>query len=96
MKADPLMRWLVDARNQIVKRGDLETRSTARALIRSYGAIALTESRRLTKDLPDRELLEARAHCYGILSVIVAEAHERASFRFIVCDVRTRSSACGD
>jgi hypothetical protein len=43
MKADPVMRWLVDARNQIVKRGDLETRSTARALIRSYGAIALTE-----------------------------------------------------
>jgi len=41
----------------------------------------------LTNDLPDRELLEALAHCYGILSVIAAEAHERASFRFTVCDV---------
>jgi hypothetical protein len=124
MKADPLMKWLVDARNQVVKRGDLETRSTARALIRSYGAIAVTEftappfvpadviaadlaefgipplrevvrnasilvveRRWLAKDLPDHELLEALAHCYGILSIIVAEAHERAGFRFTVCDV---------
>lgn len=124
MKADPVMRWLVDARNQIVKRGDLETRSTAHVLIRSYGAIAVTEftappfvpadviaadlaefgmpplpeavrnasilvveRRWLTKDLPDRELLDALAHCYGILSVIAAEAHERAGFRFAVCDV---------
>jgi hypothetical protein len=26
---DPLMRWLIDARNRVVKRGDLETKSTA-------------------------------------------------------------------
>src|SRR5437867_12907835 len=28
LRADPIMRWLVDARNRIEKEGDLETRST--------------------------------------------------------------------
>ena len=31
--ADPLMRWIVDARNKIEKQGDLESRSFVRAEI---------------------------------------------------------------
>src|SRR6516165_1337814 len=37
MHADPLMRWMVEARNKIVKRGDLESHSFVRAeIIASY------------------------------------------------------------
>ncbi|MEH6678045.1 hypothetical protein [Phenylobacterium sp.] len=37
LKADPLMRWMVDARNKIEKQGDLEAHSTIRAqIIASY------------------------------------------------------------
>lgn len=33
MRADPVLRWLVDARNRIEKQGDLELRSTARVSV---------------------------------------------------------------
>lgn len=37
LKGDPLMRWMVDARNKIEKQGDLEAHSTVRAqIIASY------------------------------------------------------------
>jgi hypothetical protein len=37
MRADPIMRWLVEARNRIEKRGDLESQSKVRAqIIASY------------------------------------------------------------
>ncbi|MGH7959875.1 MAG: hypothetical protein ACREH8_23065 [Opitutaceae bacterium] len=35
MKANPVLRWLVDARNRIEKQGDLETQSTVRTTIYS-------------------------------------------------------------
>src|SRR5664279_3760262 len=36
MKADPVLKWLVDARNTVVKRGDLETASTAKLSVRNW------------------------------------------------------------
>lgn len=37
LRADPLMRWLVDSRNLVVKQGDLETASRARvSIVASY------------------------------------------------------------
>jgi hypothetical protein len=33
MKSDPLMRWLVEARNRIEKQGDLKTYSSARVSV---------------------------------------------------------------
>lgn len=36
MKQDPIMRWLVDARNTIVKEGDLETRSHSMVSVIDY------------------------------------------------------------
>jgi hypothetical protein len=46
MKADDAMRWLVDARNDVVKHGDLATRSTARVGILAswYGSRLLGET----------------------------------------------------
>jgi hypothetical protein len=126
MRNDPIMRWLVEARNKVIKQGELEARSTARATIRSYddhailelevspiaetqmiaadiatnrlsllppqlksSAFLTVERRWVVEDLPDHEVLEALSHCYGVLSQIVAEAHERANARFVVCDAST-------
>lgn len=33
LKSDPILRWVVDARNRIVKQGDLETKSLARVAV---------------------------------------------------------------
>lgn len=35
MKADPIMRWVVNARNQVVKEGELQTKSLARAYVKA-------------------------------------------------------------
>ena len=44
MRKDPVLRWLIEARNQVVKQGDLETFSEARvALVRSYQELPLEE-----------------------------------------------------
>ncbi len=53
------------------------------------GAFLTVERRWVVEDLPDHELLEALSHCYGVLSQVVAEAHERANARFVVCDANT-------
>lgn len=46
MRADPVLRWLVDARNMIVKQKDLETRSWLRVrLVTGYDDEAIEEER---------------------------------------------------
>jgi hypothetical protein len=123
MRADPIMKWLINSRNQVVKSGDLELLSTAtmRAILQYQDiASAVTESlpdstttrvktlplyarpsdyhtflagvpsailaqssifierRWVDKALPDRELLDALAHCYGSLSGLLDRAHAQA------------------
>lgn len=124
MRADPLMRWLVNSRNRVVKSGDLELLSTATMrLILQYKDVssavsdslpdATTESRTKTlplysrpseyykfltgipsgvlkqssifierrwvdRALPESELLDALAHCYGVLSELLDSAHAQA------------------
>lgn len=115
LKTDPVLRWLVEARNRVVKQGDLETRSLARlSIVDSYLAApelvldvdpfasladigrlvakaelsqhtrengsARLERRWESSDLADHELLDALAHCYGVLSSLVADAHVQAGF----------------
>lgn len=114
MRTDPVMKWLQDARTQVVHKGDLDTHSTARVSLRAswYGAHPIVEfdappfvppeyiahelaegmnlsdelvkegvlevERRWVEDgLPEYELLDAFAHCYGVLSRLLADAHER-------------------
>lgn len=115
MRADSVLRWLIEARNHIEKRGDLEPHSTAVATLVS-GALESVplrlevppiaspedianlvraglgedlpermkkdmtlrvERRWVLTDLPELEVMEALAYCYGRLALIVAEAHER-------------------
>lgn len=124
MRANPLMRWLVNSRNRVVKSGDLELLSTATMrLILQYQDVAsavsdslpdatkesrtktlplyarpseyhkflaeipasilkqssiFIERRWVDKALPDSELLDALAHCYGVLSNLLDSAHEQA------------------
>ena len=146
------MRWLVEARNRVIKQGELEAHSTARATVRSYEDYAFAElpvppmiptpgrrgvgrlhglavppmdvrvplivrwpveeiakhiaarglprlppsilqrsflsveRRWVASDLPDQELLEALSHCYGVLSHVVREAHEKCGARYVICD----------
>jgi len=129
MASDPRMQWVKNARNHIVKQGDLSTHSRARVrvvgeLLRSetidikvdpgapveeiartlnlpgLGARALEEGilvveRRWTvDDLPDDELLDALAHCYGILSQLLVDAHEQCSASMGTCD-ETANDPCG-
>lgn len=118
LRADPVMKWLHDARNQVVKQSDLATTSVARAVVHNnithavltaelppivptrFAALALldklpepfsshrddlvmsVERRWSVGELPDRELLDALAHTYGVLSRIVTEAHERAGANY--------------
>ncbi len=112
MRDDPMLRWLVEARNEIEKEGDLDTHGEASVTL-AVGALEerlttiqvppllspsdvaaavnvdgldeetrrdaiLVVERRWTADaLPDAELLDVLGHCYGVLAVIVSEAHER-------------------
>jgi hypothetical protein len=116
MKGDPLMRWLVEARNRIEKQGDLKTYSSARvSVLASWDEpypiveaevdallstkeiagklpefelppavrsedVLLKERRWVARDRPDHELLDALAHCYGVLASLVADAHLRCGF----------------
>ena len=111
MRADPVMRWLVQARNRIEKEGDLDGKSSAIVrVIDSYleapsseitvkawltsdeiaeklyelmgppppeikDASLVVERRWVENDLPDHEVLDALAHCYGVLSELVSDAH---------------------
>jgi hypothetical protein len=117
LRADRLSRWVVDARNRIVKQGDLATSSKARvsvlmgydrpaahefdappldktrAIAAGYAATAppllrrdgvlIVERRWVAQDLPDEELLTALAKVFGVLSNVVAEAHQKAGGQFI-------------
>lgn len=112
LKADPILNWLVQARNRIVKEGDLETKSIARAyILKGYNdppyrdflvpplthtldiskqlaeeipelikcnAILKVERLWIADDLPEYELLEALAHAYGVLSILIDDAHIQA------------------
>jgi len=113
LRADPILRWLVEARNKIVKEGDLATKSTVRvAVVMSYfeppyiefsvhpfkpidelikrmvppelpeivrnDGLLRVERRWIAEDLPKHELLETLAHCYGVLSTLVRDAHAQA------------------
>jgi hypothetical protein len=113
MRQDEVMKWLVAARNRVVKKGDLETYSTAAAGIQASwdepelvsfnvpplytteaiaataaqqdipddvrkGGILTVERRWVASDLPEYELLDALAHCFGMLILLVADAHRQA------------------
>jgi hypothetical protein len=116
MEADPMMKWVVDARNHIEHRGDLDTHSTARVTVLAgaarvphcdlevppllspsqvaehvvlrgvpedvlHDATLKVERRWVAEGLPDYEILDALAHCYGMLAMIVVEAHDRCGVR---------------
>lgn len=122
MRSDPLMSWLVKARNAIEKQGDLDTHSIARAHVAGdwlpgpvaemavdptdtashiarrllVGAlpdrvrregVLVVERRWTVEDLDDQELLDALAFCFGVLSAIVADAHERAGAPLERCEL---------
>ncbi len=106
LKADPVTAWSVEARNRIVKKGDLELGSISQiSVVASYydtpilsytnspnqntrqifdklnldkippeiaknGFLKL-ERRWAVKDLPASDLLDALAHCYGQLSLLL-------------------------
>lgn len=114
LKMDPLMVWLVEARNRVEKEGDLQTRSSATiSLIAGWGdplplaeasvdplmtaeeivkrlpdltgrlpaeilrdGVLTVERRWVVRELPDLEVLDVLAHCYGVLAMLVVEAHE--------------------
>jgi hypothetical protein len=120
MKADEVLRWSVEARNSVVKQGDLETTSQARvSLIAGWGhnlpvaefevppmlpteviadlfatkllppelqklAVLVVERRWVAKTLPNWELIDALAHCFGILAAVVFDAHAQAGPDFIM------------
>ncbi len=109
LSADDVLKWSVQARNQIVKEGDLELRSILRvSVVASYfeppyqefqlspisrtkdildnlkptqlpqelfkhGYLRL-ERRWVVEDLPSYELLDAIAHCYSTLSLLLHDA----------------------
>jgi hypothetical protein len=113
LKQDPAMKWLITARNQIEKQGDLSTHSLATISVlagwdghtviakqvvnplttagellkmsenldlpsdvRRDGVLVIERSW-VVKDVPDRELLELLAYCYGVLSTLVGDGHKQ-------------------
>lgn len=116
LRNDEVSKWLVQARNVVVKRGDLEKLSIARvSLVISYweepaadfetdpmlqieqivGSIGMftslpdevtrdgflrVERRWVSTDLQDHELLDALAHCHGILRVLLMDCHIVSDF----------------
>lgn len=116
MKRDPLMRWLVEARNRIEKEGDLRTYSSARvSVLAGWGdpypvaeaevdpllsteaiaeklpdfgippairqeGVLIIERRWVARELSDHEVLDALAHCYGVLATLLVDAHGRCGF----------------
>jgi hypothetical protein len=115
MKADPILRWLIEARNTVVKQGDLETSSMAVVKLVTWKddvlvemaippdtppslilrniplfelvsnthlpggdlkhAAIVIERRWSVSDLAGREILDALAQAYGLLSDLVLDAH---------------------
>jgi hypothetical protein len=115
MRADPVLMWLKDARNSVVKQGDLETTSTAIVRLVTWrddvliefsippgapsslifrnlpllelvnnthlppsdlkSAVIVIERRWSAPGLNGREILEALAQAYGLLSDVVLDAH---------------------
>jgi hypothetical protein len=113
LSQDGVLRWLVEARNHVVKEGDLETFSTATAaihaswdepeevtfevppLIQTVAVVARlseqevpddvresgflrVERRWVARTLPEWELLDALGHCYGMLALLIRDAHRQA------------------
>jgi hypothetical protein len=56
--------------------------------------ILVVERRWTVDDLPDDELLDALAHCYGILSQLLVDAHDQSSASMTTCD-ETANDPCG-
>lgn len=119
MKQDPAMRWLVEARNQVEKEGDLRTHSIALVSVLAgwdgpvvlaakevdplmpvpallahtaelelppevrKDGVLIVERMWVVREVPDRELLDLLAHCYGILSTLVRDAHRRCGFEVV-------------
>jgi tetratricopeptide (TPR) repeat protein len=115
LKEDPVLRWLIAARNTVVKEGELETASTAIVKLVTWkndilietnipsgtsptlilrnipllelvgnmhlppndldDAVIVIERRWSVPELDGREVLEALAHAYGLLSDLVLDAH---------------------
>jgi hypothetical protein len=78
MRDDPVLRWLVEARNQIVKCGDLETHSVANiAIVDDYSDSQVMQVpfpptrslEALSEDLIDRALLPAELKRASILRI---------------------------
>ncbi|MEK6273080.1 MAG: hypothetical protein AABM42_10605 [Actinomycetota bacterium] len=53
--------------------------------VRRHGTLVV-ERRWTVEDLPNDEILDALAHCYGVLLTIVIEAHERTDTGFVGCE----------
>ncbi len=125
LKADPILNWIVQARNIIVKEGDLETKSIARAsVLTSYddppykefsvsplmptmeiayqlaeeelseflkqNGLLKVERLWVADSLPEHELLEALAHAYGVLSILINDAHLQAGIEGTQIYVKTK------
>lgn len=115
MKSSPVLKWLIEARNIVVKQGELETSSTAIVKLVTWkddilvessvppgappslilrnipllelihntnlspddlkDAVIVIERRWSVPDLDGREILEALAQAYGLLSDLVLDAH---------------------
>jgi hypothetical protein len=56
--------------------------------------ILVVERRWSVDELPDDELLDALAHCYGVLSQLLLEAHEQCSASMATCE-ETANDPCG-
>jgi hypothetical protein len=126
MKADPLMRWLVDARNAIEKQGDLDAASVAVVRIEGpwggaleqtidvdvdatpteiarrirVGAglpgrvvregVLVVERRWTVEPLDGREILDALAHCFGVLASVIDGSHRHAEVPLERCETTYR------
>lgn len=124
LRADETARWLIGARNHLVKQGDLDTVSRVTATVLSgynrqevdiasipptssnrtvarYVAASMPEHLRpdgaievrrywSVSELGARELLDALAHCFGLLQRLLESAHERCKSPYIpvACDGR--------
>jgi hypothetical protein len=119
LSGDRTLKWLVQARNRIVKQSDLKTESKARVflvmgyheppvqeflvsprhsaeaiarrlrasddiplVIRRDGMLAV-ERRWVDSNLAERELLDALAHCYRKLSLLLEEAHQLLGLKMV-------------
>jgi len=113
MKANHIMKWLVAARNEVEKQGDLSTQSlinvsivashldefpsvelevdlfdgiddlfqkipnaVLKKQVLKHGMLKV-ERKWVHDKLPDMELMEALAHCFGCLANVVSAAHEQ-------------------